>query len=97
MGEVLYISLAGSSGGNEHTQDKVLAEAVRRFCRSIELCEGYLRGYYGLKMVILSMFLQHLIGYTLNNRLRHVVGYRPLSGGTWPWSSSFGCIDDALE
>ncbi|KAI4127687.1 MAG: hypothetical protein LQ347_004496 [Umbilicaria vellea] len=50
LGEVLYVSLAAPSAGNEHTQDKVLAEAVRRFCRSVELCEDYLRGYYGLKM-----------------------------------------------
>ncbi|MCJ1305051.1 hypothetical protein MMC08_007865 [Hypocenomyce scalaris] len=50
MGEVLYISVAASNAGNERTPDQVLAEAVRRFCRSIELCEGYLRGYYGLKM-----------------------------------------------
>jgi hypothetical protein len=34
--------------------DKYLAESVRRFCRSIELCDDYLRGYYGLKLVCLS-------------------------------------------
>jgi hypothetical protein len=27
------------------------AEALKRFCRSIELCDDYLRGYYGLKKV----------------------------------------------
>ncbi|KAL8737484.1 MAG: hypothetical protein Q9181_001644 [Wetmoreana brouardii] len=45
LGEVLYISAAAS-------QDKIgsLAESVRRFCRSIELCDGYLRGSYGLKL-----------------------------------------------
>lgn len=37
---------AGESGA-----DKYLAEAFRRFCRSIELCDDYLRGYYGLKLV----------------------------------------------
>lgn len=30
--------------------DKLLAESLRRFCRSIELCDDYLRGYYGLKL-----------------------------------------------
>ena len=25
---------------------------MRRFCRSVELCDDYLRGYYGLKLVI---------------------------------------------
>jgi hypothetical protein len=24
---------------------------MRRFCRSVELCDDYLRGYYGLKLV----------------------------------------------
>lgn len=30
---------------------KLLADAQRSFCRSIELCDDYLRGYYGLKLV----------------------------------------------
>lgn len=50
MGEVLYLS--GTNSGNVNNQE--LAEALRRFCRSIELCDDYLRGYYGLKMVILD-------------------------------------------
>jgi len=32
-----------------------LTESLRRFCRSIELCDDYLRGYYGLKLVIRSI------------------------------------------
>jgi len=31
----------------------LLTDAVRRFSRSIELCDDYLRGYYGLKVVCL--------------------------------------------
>ena len=38
-------------GSNENNAPKLLAESIRRFCRSIELCDGYLRGYYGLKLV----------------------------------------------
>ncbi len=30
---------------------KYMAEAIKRFSRSIELCDDYLRGYYGLKLV----------------------------------------------
>jgi hypothetical protein len=30
---------------------KYMAEAVKRFARSVELCDDYLRGYYGLKLV----------------------------------------------
>jgi hypothetical protein len=35
----------------EGVAQKHLAEAVKRFARSIELCDDYLRGYYGLKTV----------------------------------------------
>lgn len=42
-------------GSNESNAPKLLAESIRRFCRSIELCDGYLRGYYGLKLVSLIM------------------------------------------
>lgn len=97
MGEVLYASLAATSSGDERTQERVLAEAVRRFCRSIELCEGYLRGYYGLKMVSWPTSPQRLLGYILNNGLRHVVGDRPLSGGNWPRSSSIGYTHYTLK
>ena len=36
---------------SEGFPQKHLAEALKRFCRSIELCDDYLRGYYGLKLV----------------------------------------------
>ena len=39
------------ASGNESNTAKILAESMRRFCRSIELCDDYLRGYYGLKLV----------------------------------------------
>lgn len=35
----------------EGTPQKHLAEALKRFSRSVELCDDYLRGYYGLKLV----------------------------------------------
>ena len=49
LGEVLYLAAGKTEGGAD--QLKVLAESMRRFCRSIELCDDYLRGYYGLKLV----------------------------------------------
>lgn len=52
LGEVLYISAMSS---NETADSKTLAEAMRRFCRSVELCDDYLRGYYGLKLVPSSL------------------------------------------
>lgn len=40
-----------AASASEGGPQKHYAEAVKRFCRSIELCEDYLRGYYGLKLV----------------------------------------------
>lgn len=42
---------ATASGADENTARKYLAESLKRFCRSIELCDDYLRGYYNLKLV----------------------------------------------
>jgi len=39
---------AGAGGG---AYQQHMAEAIKRFTRSIELCDDYLRGYYGLKLV----------------------------------------------
>ena len=49
LGETITITANASEGAGE--QLKLLSEAMRRFCRSIELCDDYLRGYYGLKLV----------------------------------------------
>lgn len=43
--------MAATTSGNGGPQPKYLAEALKRFARSIELCDDYLRGYYGLKLV----------------------------------------------
>ena len=40
-----------ASASTENSTYKYYAESVKRFCRSIELCDDYLRGYYGLKRV----------------------------------------------
>lgn len=52
LGELLLTS-AGTDGstGKDNTTEKNLFESVRRFARSIELCDDYLRGFYGLKLV----------------------------------------------
>jgi len=48
LGELLYLSaLAAGEGGGTY---RGIAEAMRRFCRSIELNDSYLRGFYGLKL-----------------------------------------------
>lgn len=47
LGEVLYMAASTTEG----SAAKYLAESIKRFSRSIELCDDYLRGYYGLKLV----------------------------------------------
>jgi tetratricopeptide (TPR) repeat protein len=44
LGETAYIGAANN-------ESEALAEAARYFCRSVELCEWYLRGWYGLRLV----------------------------------------------
>lgn len=50
LGEVEYMA-STSSGADEATSRRYLAESLKRFCRSIELCDDYLRGYYGLNLI----------------------------------------------
>lgn len=50
LAEVQYISATAGGSSNEAGVAS-LAESLQRFCRSIELCDDYLRGYYGLKIV----------------------------------------------
>lgn len=45
---------ATASGVDKGSYQKLMAEAVKRFSRSIELCDDYLRGYYDLKLVSTS-------------------------------------------
>ncbi|KZF26908.1 hypothetical protein L228DRAFT_280050 [Xylona heveae TC161] len=59
LGEVIYMSaqVSGESG-----IEKLLVDSIRRFCRSIELCDDYLRGFYGLKLTtgrLLSLLPQN--------------------------------------
>lgn len=42
---------ATAAGVDDITSRKYLAESLKRFCRSVELCDDYLRGFYGLKVV----------------------------------------------
>lgn len=54
MGELLYLSASATttgSAGNAGSAEALLVDAMRRFARSIELCDNYLRGLYGLKIV----------------------------------------------
>lgn len=53
LGEVLYMS----SSSGDASSERNLVESLRRFCRSIELCDDYLRGYYGLKLVFISVYV----------------------------------------
>lgn len=48
LGEILLMATKTSVLNDPRKQ---LAEALKRFCRSVELCDNHLRGYYGLKLV----------------------------------------------
>ncbi|RFU79750.1 hypothetical protein TARUN_2505 [Trichoderma arundinaceum] len=48
LGEIL---LMAAEAGSEGPPQNYLAESLKRFCRSVELSDDYLRGYYGLKRV----------------------------------------------
>ena len=48
LGEILYVSAANTK--DDPSRLKSLIQAQKSFCRSVELCDDYLRGYYGLKL-----------------------------------------------
>ncbi|KAK1760637.1 TPR repeat protein oca3 [Echria macrotheca] len=50
LGEMQYMA-ATAPGAASGSYQKCMAESLKRFARSIELCDDYLRGYYGLKLV----------------------------------------------
>lgn len=54
LGELNYVASQVSSDGMTATH-KSLTEAVRRFSRSVELCQHYLRGYYGLLLTTTTL------------------------------------------
>ena len=51
LAEVKYMAINSSGNGEDSLTVSAVAEAMRSFCRSVELCEDYLRGYYGLRVV----------------------------------------------
>jgi hypothetical protein len=51
LAEIIYLSTSATASDNSGELLRGIAEAMRRYCRSIELCDNYLRGYYGLKLV----------------------------------------------
>jgi ER membrane protein complex subunit 2 len=54
LGELEYMN-AATAGETSEAGQTALAQAVQRFSRSIELCDDYLRGYYGLKLSVLKL------------------------------------------
>ncbi|EGS17348.1 uncharacterized protein CTHT_0066700 [Thermochaetoides thermophila DSM 1495] len=66
LGELHYMAAiapgAGQGTAAGGSYQRHMVEAVKRFARSIELCDDYLRGYYGLKLVV-----QKLLSDETNN------------------------------
>ncbi|KAL4811572.1 hypothetical protein BDV18DRAFT_11562 [Aspergillus unguis] len=57
MGEILYVH-ASSLENDDMTQQ--LQSSTRYFCRSLELCDNYLRGFYGLALATSRLKQAHL-------------------------------------
>ncbi|KAF2405572.1 tetratricopeptide repeat domain-containing protein [Trichodelitschia bisporula] len=51
LAEVTFLYGQSIFSSNPGEAIRAMAESMRRYCRSIELCDNYLRGYYGLKLV----------------------------------------------
>lgn len=47
LGELLYVCSSSPDGD----ASRLAGKSVQHFCRSIELCDDYLRGFYGLVLV----------------------------------------------
>jgi hypothetical protein len=52
LGELLFV--CSSSSSSEGDSARLAGKSVQHFCRSIELCDDYLRGLYGLILVSLA-------------------------------------------
>ena len=50
LGELNFVAANTASEGSEQ-QRTLLFDALQRFSRSLELCDDYLRAFYGLKLV----------------------------------------------
>ena len=53
LGEILYRSSLADPASDDPDSQTLLIEALGRFSRSVELCDGYIRGWCGIKMVTL--------------------------------------------
>ncbi|KAJ9191074.1 hypothetical protein DTO164E3_9028 [Paecilomyces variotii] len=60
LGELQYIAAISTHADSEEDQQRLLVNSFRQFCRSVELCDDYLRGFYGIK-VTSSYLLDHYL------------------------------------
>lgn len=75
LGEILYI-YAGSL--EDEAMWRQLHSSIRHFCRSVELCDGYLRGFYGLALV--GIHVHKLSMAPLQAKLMRFIGHRSSLG-----------------
>ncbi|KAL3463756.1 hypothetical protein BJX64DRAFT_256095 [Aspergillus heterothallicus] len=57
LGEILYIYSRSLEGEARYKQ---LQASVRHFCRSVELCDDYLRGFYGIALATSTSLINEL-------------------------------------
>lgn len=77
VGEVLLLQARGNSAAVE--QLRTLSDSMRRFCRSVELCDDYLRGYYGLKLTT-----TRLLEALSSTKKSHTAASDPVTGELAP-------------
>ncbi|KAF2221508.1 tetratricopeptide repeat domain-containing protein [Elsinoe ampelina] len=82
LGEIEWMWAQSVEANGEKT--RLVSQSLRRYCRAIELCDDYLRGYYGLKLVsaIYCFFLlQANFGKTSGKLLELLPKTQKSSGG----------------
>ncbi|KAL4778748.1 hypothetical protein BJX76DRAFT_362433 [Aspergillus varians] len=65
LGEILYIYASSLESEGMHRQ---LHLSIRHFCRSVELCDNYLRGFYGLALATARLPVDKVAETTFGDR-----------------------------
>ncbi|KAL1845599.1 Inositol phosphatase SIW14 [Paecilomyces lecythidis] len=60
LGELQYISALSTHADAQEDQQRLVVDSFRQFCRSVELCDDYLRGFYGIKVTSSFLLDNHL-------------------------------------
>ncbi|PYI10512.1 hypothetical protein BO78DRAFT_360470 [Aspergillus sclerotiicarbonarius CBS 121057] len=85
LGEILYSDALSSDAGDSF---QLLEDSIHRFCRSIELCSDYLRGFYGLILVWHPIKVLDELTIFARERLNEIVKSRTSTHHLWKGNQS---------